>query len=179
MDREDKKLIFLTVEKLFRDEMDRVLGRYPQYLQTVNICCDDNDEENIMNMSEIIKTIPEFRELSYRSIYAVLIMLYYSLRLQEHSWLSSGFMKRIIPKTNYALAKKLYLDIALNDIIFEDGGNLSSAIRRYILGMCGGKTRSNKRSNKRSDGKRDKLVKTMRKRKGESSYRKRSRTARH
>lgn len=125
--------VFLEVEKLFTDEIYRKM----RFQTNLNFCCDEETEQEIITMTDIIKKIPEFSDLSYRDIYFVLIYTYYSLRFNEQTedWLKMKFFKQNIVK--FELSKKLYFSIVSGDIIVN-GENLSSAIRKHILEMNGG-----------------------------------------
>lgn len=79
---ENKKRTFLEVERLFKSEM----RYYPAWLTgTFNICCDETEQRDIIEIGDTIKTIPQFSSLSFRNIYLVLIYVYYSLNLNEQS----------------------------------------------------------------------------------------------
>jgi len=125
--------VFLEVEKLFTDE----IYRKTRSQTNLNFCCDEETEQEIITMTDIIKKIPEFSDLSYRDIYFVLIYTYYSLRFNEQTedWLKIKFFKQNIGQ--FELSKELYFSIVFGDIIVN-GENLSSAIRKHILEMNGG-----------------------------------------
>ena len=137
---------FLEVEKLFTDEMYRATSRHKK--NHYNICCEQNEENHMVFLAHTIKGLDEYKSMSYRDIIVVLIYLYYSLRFNEQSddWLRQDFLdKTLIDK---ALGTHLFQQIMGGDIWI----NLSSAIRRYILGMktTGGKRKSNRSIIKRN-----------------------------
>ena len=138
---EDLETKFLQIEKLFNDEMfRRNRARNTVY---ANLCCDDDDQTDIIQMSHLIKEIPEYNSLSYRDIFVVLIFIYYSLRFNEQStdWLRMNFLNKNL--INLELAKKLYYHLTIGDLYVEND-NLSTAIRRHALGLKGGKKRKTK-----------------------------------
>jgi hypothetical protein len=133
-----KKDIFLKVEKQFTDELHSKVEA--MLSKELSFCCDEVDEESMINMADIIKGIPKYSILSFRDIYFVLIYIYYSLRFNEQTedWLDINFLQRNV--LNKPLALDLYYNITTGDII-ANGQNLSSAIRRYVLEIRGGKKR--------------------------------------
>jgi hypothetical protein len=161
---ENKKRTFLEVERLFKSEM----RYYPAWLTgTFNICCDETEQRDIIEIGDTIKTIPQFSSLSFRNIYLVLIYVYYSLNLNEQStdWLNMKFLSDNVEydededededdedyededNKNVKLCKKLYYAITTGDIMINDI-NLSSRLRRKIMGMpmrAGRKTKRNRR----------------------------------
>ena len=146
---EDKRTTFLEVERLFKNEM----RYYPEWLKgTFNICCDETEQRDIIQTGDIIKSIPEFSILSFSDIYLVLIFLHYSLNLNEQStdWLTMQFLSDNAEDPE--LCQDLYLKITTGDIMIN-GSNLSSELRRKIMGMPmpgGRKTKRNRRKrNKR------------------------------
>ena len=149
---------FLQVEKLFTDQFYK--KNHPRYQQELNICCDENDESDMITMGDIIKYHTSFGDLPLRDIYFVLIYTYYSLRMNEQTedWLTFKFFEKNV--IHYQRAKQLYFDITTGDIMIENE-NLSSKIRRFVMEMNGGKRKTNKRrTNKRRTNKRRTLRKT-------------------
>lgn len=139
---------FLSAEKLFTDE----LFRKTQNQTNLNTCCDANDENIMIEMATHIREVPQFSTLSLKDIFIVLIFTYYSLRYNEQTeeWLTTGFLNRIL--YNKELGKQLYFQITTGDIMVNDD-NLSSAIRRYIMEMNGGKKKSRKSTKSRKSRK--------------------------
>jgi hypothetical protein len=142
----EKEKIFLEVEKKFTDEIHSTVPAH--IAQNLNFCCDDIDEESMITMGDIIKGIPEYSSLSFREIYFVLIYTYYSLRFNEQTedWLKINFLKRNV--LNGPLVLDLYYNVTGGDIMVN-GTNVSSAIRRYILEIRGGKRKSMRRKYKK------------------------------
>jgi hypothetical protein len=143
----EKEKIFLEVEKKFTDEIHSTVPAH--IAQNLNFCCDDIDEESMITMGDIIKGIPKYSSLSFREIYFVLIYTYYSLRFNEQTedWLKINFLKRNV--LNGPLVLDLYYNVTGGDIMVN-GTNVSSAIRRYILEIRGGKRKSMRRKSKKS-----------------------------
>ena len=138
---------FLTVEKLFTDELYRKTKSLSLSQTDLNFCCDDEDEENMINMANAILQTPEFSILSERDIFFVLIFIYYSLRFNEQieDWLKINFL--INNLQNKELGWKLYIQITTGDIMVN-GENISSLIRRYIMELNGGKKSKNRKTRK-------------------------------
>jgi hypothetical protein len=139
----------------YRQKYERYRQKYEEYRQTlhrkqtnINICCDDQDETDIIIMKNYIKQVPKYQTLSDRDIFVVLIELYYSLRLHEQTeeWLEDNFFKLLL--FNRGLGISLYNDIAAGDIMLFDK-NLSSSIRRHIMEINGGKITKNRRTKNR------------------------------
>jgi len=130
---------FLEVEELFRDELYRKAAQRGAKTTSINVCCEEQDETDIIHMANFIRQIPEYANLSLRDIFIVLIYIYYSLRLNEQTedwWLKTNFLQ--LNLYNKDLGKNLYYNIVTGDILMPDGRNLSSLIRRYVLGTAGG-----------------------------------------
>jgi hypothetical protein len=146
MDKEEQLLIE-HVQHLFTTEMYKQTNTQTE----LNLCCDDNDVVDIKNMANHINNVPDYKDLSKKDIFIVLIYTYYALRLNEQStdWLHYIFLEQILFDTNLGL--HLYHGITTGDIMV-DGLNLSSTIRRHIMEMQkGGKSkkyRRNRNSNK-------------------------------
>jgi hypothetical protein len=158
----EKEKIFLEVEKKFTDEIHSTVPAH--IAQNLNFCCDDIDEESMITMGDIIKGIPEYSSLSFREIYFVLIYTYYSLRFNEQTedWLNINFLKRNV--LNGPLVLDLYYKVTTGDIMVN-GANVSSAIRRYILEIRGGKRKSMRQKSKKSKRKSRKSKKSKKSRK--------------
>jgi len=147
---------FMKVEKLFTDE----LYRNTESQTDLNFCCDEDDEKNIIAITNHIKQTPEFSILSERDIFIVLIFIYYSLRFNEQTedWLDIKFLENNLQ--NKELGNQLYLQITTGDIMIN-GTNLSSAIRRYIMELNGGqKSKHRKSKHRKSRNRKSKHRKT-------------------
>ncbi len=139
-----KSDLFLKVEKLFTDELYRkgdIYDKYGKqnknpYSTTFNFCCTNEDERDMIIMGDIIKTHPKYKSIGYRELYMVLIFVYYSLRYNEQTedWLRMTFLKNHMTEQQFTIAKKLYIDITVRDIMVN-GENLSVKIRRFIMGL--------------------------------------------
>ena len=130
---------FLEVEKLFTDEIYRTAAQRHSEITSINFCCEEQDETDIINMANLIRQVPAYANLSFRDIFIVLIYIYYSLRLTEQRddwWLTTNFLKFKLYNKN--LGQNLYYNIVTGDILMPDGTNLSSRIRRYVIGTDGG-----------------------------------------
>jgi hypothetical protein len=132
---------FLEVEKLFTDELYRKAAQQRTEITSINFCCEEQDETetDIIHMANLIRQIPAYANLSFRDIFIVLIYIYYSLRLTEQIddwWLNTNFLQ--LNLYNKDLGQNLYYNIVTGDILMPDGTNLSSRIRRYVLGPAGG-----------------------------------------
>jgi hypothetical protein len=160
-----KLYTFAEVQDLFTNEMNRKTHSQ----RDLNLCCDDHDEENMINMANTIIQIPEFSGLSLSDIFIVLIFIYYSLRFNEQTedWLNTEFL--INNLQNKELGNQLYLQITTGDIMFN-GVNLSSSIRRYIMELNGGKKSKNRKNKKsrKSKIRKSRKTKTKKSRKSET-----------
>ena len=139
------------VEYLFTQQMFNRPGMTASISTYSNICCEPNERTDIIRMGEIIKRMPEFASLTFREVYIVLVFTYYALRLNEQTkdWLPLKFLQEKL--LNNQLALKLFIDIAIGDIMIN-GVNFSSPVRRHIIGMPkrGGKSKRNRRKRNRS-----------------------------
>jgi hypothetical protein len=157
-DIQDKKTTFLEAERLFKTE----LRYYPQWLRgTFQVCCTPEEQKDIIETGDIIKTIHEFSTLSFSDIYLVLIYVHYSLDINEQSndWLDMSFLENNTEDPE--LCQTLYLKITTGDIMINDR-NLSSDLRKKIMGMLGGRRKRNK--SKRNKSKRNKSKRNKSKR---------------
>ena len=134
MNEYTKSIIFLDIEKLFVRQFYK--KNYLPYQEKLylNVCCDENDEADIIMISDIIKNYTKYKDLSIRDVYLVIIYIYYSLRMNEptEDWLTFKFLEK--NAIYFEGAKKLYFDITFGDIIIEDI-NFSSKVRRYVMEM--------------------------------------------
>ena len=96
----------------------------------------DKDKSIIIDFGLSIHEVPEYTQLGFHNIYVVLLYIYYSLTLLEHSWdyLKMRDLKRILSQTNYNIAVKLIYIISAGDMIVNCE-NMSSKIRRTFMGM--------------------------------------------
>ena len=133
----DKPKLFSEVEKLFVEEIHKCRMKYQIHL---NICCEEQDEKNILRIADELQSHKEFSDLSLKDIYLVLIYTYYSLRFNEQTtdWLTMSFLRR--HATDYERVRSLYFQITIGNIT-SNGKNLSSMLRKFIMGMRGGVTK--------------------------------------
>ena len=127
----EKSDLISLIDKKFINEFNTVTEDYEKYI--LNFGCDDNTD-NIIIIGDIIKNKTEFYKLELYDIYSVIIYIIYSLRLNEQTtdWLFFNFLEK--NTYNKPDSIKLYFDITIGDIMI-DNYNLSSKIRRYIMGM--------------------------------------------
>ena len=144
-----KKSIFAEAEDIFKKEIQRLLKTgYWTSEEITNICCNEEERVNIMDIADIIKNIPPYDTLSYRDVYITIIYTYYSLNLNEQSkdWLENKILSKNTLQPE--LCNNLYLVITTGDLEYK-GVNLSSKIRRGMMGLRGGKkTRMRRRRHK-------------------------------
>lgn len=151
MNAEQKKDLFLRVEKMYLDYYYQETRRVPNRQQKMNLCCNKQDERDIIAMGDHIKDVFMYSRMSLQDIYVVLIYVYYSLRYNEqtdYEWLSGKFL--VMNTMNPTLSKQLLYEIIAGDIIVNTQNftteNLSSAIRKRVLGISstgGNKKRRN------------------------------------
>jgi hypothetical protein len=155
---QEKQDIFLKVEKLYRDNLSRVLTEHANLEKYQLICCSEEEATEIINLGDRIHQTPPYNNLSYYDMYLTLILIYYSLLgEQTEDFLNTRFLNRYA--YNKELVKDLYLKLTTGDIMEPNGINLSSLVRRSFFGMrqSGGKKRTktqkkqiNKRKTKRN-----------------------------
>ena len=135
------------------DQLVYIEGKYHQlytmqkesygYRYNQDLCCDEQDRENIYKMTRLIQHIPKYMHLDIAILYGVLVQCYYSLKYNEprFSWLKNNFMEKNLRKHFRVhirdLAKDLFNSITTGDIQLGRY-NLSSVIRRIIMEMGGG-----------------------------------------
>ena len=135
------------------DQLVYIEGKYHQlytmkkessgYRYNQDLCCDEEDRENIYKITRLIQHIPEYMHLDIAILYGVLVQCYYSLKYNEprFSWLKNNFMEKNLRKHFRVhirdLAKDLFNSITTGDIQLGRY-NLSSVIRRIIMEMGGG-----------------------------------------
>lgn len=147
----DKKIIrenqmtFGTVEKLFRDE----ISNHPRYEQNTVICCDEEHENELIQLAYRIKLTQPYNDLSDRDLYLTLIFIYYSLLgEQTEDIFTLDFLQK--NAINKHLVQQLYLQLTTGDIIETTGRNLSQDVRRGFLGFTsiGGNIKTKLHKNK-------------------------------
>jgi len=96
----------------------------------------EKDKSIIIDFGLTLLEVSEYFPLGFQNIYIVLLYIYYSLTLLEHTWdyLKMSDLKRILPGIKYDLAVKLIYTITAEDIIINKI-NVSSNIRRSFMGM--------------------------------------------
>jgi len=148
-DESSKKNIFAEAEDIFKKEIQRLLKTgYWTSEEITNICCNEEERVNIMHIADIIKNISPYDTLSYKDMYMTIIYTYYSLNLNEQTkdWLENKVLSKNTSQPE--LCDNLYLAITTGDLEYK-GVNLSSKIRRGMMGLRGGKkTRMRRRRHK-------------------------------
>lgn len=76
---EDKKWIYLGVENDFYYYIKQVVSK--DSFINLNTCCNYSEEKLLLKLSEEIKL--EYRHLSWKDIYIIIIFIYYALILNE------------------------------------------------------------------------------------------------
>jgi len=144
-----KKSIFAEAEDVFKKEIQRLLKTgYWTSEEITNICCNEEERVNIMHIADIIKKITPYDTLSYKDMYMTIIYTYYSLNLNEQTkdWLENKVLSKNTSQPE--LCDNLYLAITTGDLEYK-GVNVSSKIRRDMMGLRGGKkTRMRRRRHK-------------------------------
>jgi hypothetical protein len=152
----DKPKLFSEVERLFVEEIHKCRMKYQIHS---NICCEEQDEKNIIMIADELKSHKEFSDISLKDIYLVLIYTYYSLRLNEQTidWLRMSFLRR--HASDYERVRSLYFQITIGNIT-SNGKNLSSMLRKFIMGMRGGVTKKYRKNHKSKKSHKSKNRKT-------------------
>jgi hypothetical protein len=122
---------FLEVENFFRQGLSRI--------PNLNICCSPEEREFLFNMAIHLKSVFPF--ISSKDICIAIIFTYYGLVLGEQTedYLKTNSYNGYAD--NSENVTNLYIEITTGDIMLN-GQNLSSAIRRHMLGLRGGKRKS-------------------------------------
>ena len=128
--------LFTEAQDLFTTEFTRRTRQIAFSKSYFNFCCDESVKRIIIQMTRIIKNIPEFSTLSSKDIFIVIIFTYYSLALNEQTkdWLKTEFLERVLPEEHLVLALSLYFQITTGDIMVN-GNDFSETIRRIFLGL--------------------------------------------
>jgi hypothetical protein len=157
----EQQMTFGTVEKMFRDE----ISNHPRYEQNTVICCDEEHENELIQLAHRIKLTQPYNDLSDRDLYLTLIFIYYSLLgEQTEDVFTLDFLKK--KSINKPLVEQLYLQLTTGDIIETNGRNLSQDVRRGFLGFSpiGGKPKNKtKKKNKKKKKKNKKKTTKTRK----------------
>ena len=134
---------FLEVENFFREGLSRI--------PNLNICCSPEEREFLFNMAMHLKIVFPF--ISSKDICIAIIFTYYGLVLGEQTedYLKTNSYNGYAD--NSENVTNLYIEITTGDIMLN-GQNLSSAIRRHLFRLRGGKRKSRKRSMKDKKSKR-------------------------
>ena len=139
-----KQYIFGTVEKIFK----RHIGKYPKTEINGVICCDEEQENEMITLADRIKLISPYNNLTNYDLYLTLIFIYYSL-LEEQA--NDVFKTRFLMfyAMNKPLVRDLFFKLTTGDIIESDGNNLSQTVRRGYMGFerIGGKKNKHKKTN--------------------------------
>jgi hypothetical protein len=132
MDNCQKYYLISVIDKKFIDEFNEMTDDDEKNI--LNFGCSNDDSTSIIIIGDVIKNKTNFSNLGLYDIYTVIIYVIYSLRLNEQTtdWLFSNFLQK--NTYNKIHSEKLYFDITIGDIMIDDY-NLSSKIRKYIMGM--------------------------------------------
>lgn len=132
MDNCQKYYLISVIDKKFIDEFNVMTDKDEKDI--LNFGCTNDDSTSIIIIGDVIKNKTEFSNLGLYDIYTVIIYVIYSLRLNEQTtdWLFSDFLKK--NTYNKTDSERLYLEITIGDIMIDDY-NLSSKVRKYIMGM--------------------------------------------
>ena len=76
---EDKKWIYLGVENDFYYYLKQQVSK--ESFKNINTCCTYSEEKLLLKLSEEIKL--EYRHLSWKDIYIIIIFIYYAFILNE------------------------------------------------------------------------------------------------
>ena len=140
---------FSLVEQRFIQELKK---EYPNLNDQINlnICCDNKDEAFINECVSHIQPLEKYSELSYIDTVFVLIFIFYALRYNEQTedWLNTNFLT--LNLTNRKLGYNLFMDITIGNLLDDNGENISSIIRKHIMGIPNtkGGTKKSKKSKK-------------------------------
>lgn len=131
----NKNIIFKYVESIYindfymQENMNKRLFHEMNY-QYYNLYY---SKKLLMDISNDIKKI--YSHITWYDIYLTLIYIYYGVMLNEpdNDWLDSNFLRQYAYK--YTDVINLYISIVCKDILTDNNKNLSSYIRRLLLGF--------------------------------------------
>lgn len=140
-----KQKLFKSIEKGYKQ---RTLREIPE--THAILCCDDEMRNKLIEVGERIKRIGTYASIDYRDLYLTLLFTFYAmLGEQIDDIYDTGFLKR--NAKNPTLVEHLFIDLTTKDILEADGTNLSSFVRKMLLGLHGGKRRRRRtKRNKRT-----------------------------
>lgn len=138
IERNEEQLIYIEDKYKQLYHREKRLGSYFNYDN--ELCCSDEDRENIFKITTLIHQMEEYQRLDIVAIYAVLVHIFYALRYNEQSfvWLTNRFLTDNLnvqySKEIVHLAMQLYFYITVGDL-YLGHHNLSSHIRRIVMEM--------------------------------------------
>ena len=145
---------------------EKLYERLPQYstpkkqgevLNDLNFCCDEDEFAMLLRLATELKKV--FPLMTDKDICIAVILAYYSLNLGEQTldYLVMDVYKELKNREDVVVRKqfaddpdaveRLFLGITIGDIEFQDD-NISSMIRRYLMGMPGGSNKKTKKTKK-------------------------------
>jgi len=153
--------MFKEIEMLFDEYIQGLKQKYKQ-----EKCCSEEDKRMIFLWTpyiiKYIKSNPEFSLVTLSDIYMILIFIFYGLNYDEQyeDVLTTETLLMFTSSDDYdeeddafseekikrGMVLKLFFELSSKDVVV-DGYKLSSAIRRYCLGLPGG-TRKRKKQSK-------------------------------
>ena len=138
MDPDPIIMLFQSVEDVFTNEFMRIYKIHPEEIQErmkhMNLCCAIEIRGKMIEYAKEIHTV--FPGLSYMDIFGVLIYAFYGLGLNEEFMMNFMKLKFLENRlNNKPLGMQLYFGITIGDMYSSNGDNLSSKIRRTLLGM--------------------------------------------
>ncbi len=147
-----KQRLFKSIEQFYKRETLRYIPE-PNAI----LCCDDEMRNKLIRVGDRIIRIPAYNSIEYQDLYLTLIFTFYAmLGEQIDDIYDTKFLKAYAK--NPALVEQLFIDLTAKDILEADGTNLSSFVRKMLLGLNGGKRRKGK-SRKRKTSKTKKCKK--------------------
>jgi hypothetical protein len=135
-----KQKLFKSIEKFFKRNTLRNIPEHEAIL-----CCDDEMRNKLIMAGDRIIRIPAYRSIEHQDLYLTLIFTFYAmLGEQIDDIYDTMFLKR--NAKNPALVEQLFIDLTTKDMLEADGTNLSSFVRKMLLGLHGGKRRRKRKS---------------------------------
>ena len=159
-----KQILFKSIEQFYKRETLRYIPEMEAIL-----CCDDDIRTKLINVGDRIKKLSEYKDIKHQDLYLTLLFTFYAMLGEQINYVfDTKFLKTY--SKNPVLVEQLFIDLTARDLMEPDGTNLSSFVRRMLLGLNGGKRRKwkkgrgkTRRTTGRQKTKRRNVKKTRRK----------------
>lgn len=156
-----KQNLFKSIEQFYKRETLRYIPEMEAIL-----CCDDDIRTKLINVGDRIKKISEYKDIKHQDLYLTLLFTFYAMLGEQINYVfDTKFLKTY--SKNPVLVEQLFIDLTARDLMEPDGTNLSSFVRRMLLGLNGGKRKRRVNRRKRK-GRTRRLIKRQRRHKSKT-----------